>query len=772
MFRSMLLIGLRQFSRNTSVSLISLIGLIVGVTVGILTFFWIAYEVRYDRYHPDNDRVFTILSNNELDGEIDTSDEVPVQLIEFLKTEVPEVQLVTRVDGTRAQISYKEKVVNRYGAYADVDYFDVFAVPVISGNRKTLLSNPASIALSERMAVLLFGSTDVIGKTVSVDSKMDLIVTGVFKELPFNSSMNYVHYVMPFNVQQRDPAEWRPVFVKLNGAGAKLAVEKKVNAKLNALFPDDNISSLLFCMTDWRLHWSFENGKVSGGRVTYVAVFAITALFILLMTCVNYTNIATAAAVKRAREIGVRKISGATRGNLIRQFIFESVVSAFIATGISVFAAYLLLPAFNQLMGVSIVFSFTDPLLVAGLISISLFTGLAAGSYPAFLLSSLKPAEVFKANPLSALTGATFRKSLVVFQFALSIILIFSAFVLSQQIDFMLKKDLGFDKNNVLIIDSYPNGSIASFKSELITSSAIVSVGVSDSSPIEINGGAEVQVGGSQPLVFNGASCDDGYLSAIGLKFVRGRGFSTTDLADSNNFIITQKGADLLGFEDPIGQRLKFPMYHNQEGKIIGVIKDFHNDDIHLAANAVIFSNQKQRPGRIFVRYKQGMLNEALNHIKAVFAKFQPGEPINYGFLDQDFENQFNQERQFKKFSISFTVVAVGIACMGLLGLTIFNAQRRTKEIAIRKVLGATIGQIMNLLYRDFGKPLGAAFLVAFPVSYFVMNQFLESYPFRITISFFVFVIVALIMIGVVIFTVSIKSFQAAVKNPVDSLKE
>jgi putative ABC transport system permease protein len=689
---------------------------------------------------------------------------------------VPEIESVTRIDRTRAYLAYKNKSVEKFGVCADKDYFDVFNAKVLSGNPSKLFPDNNSIVVSDEMARLLFGNEDAVGKVVSLNLKMEYKVTGVFAAFPSNSSISYVQYVIPFHARRRDPEELQAICVKLNGAASRHAVEKKIDLKLREILEDD-ASSILFCFTDWRLHWSFENGKESGGRIVYIVIFSLTALFILTMACVNYINLSTARSAVRGREIAIRKMTGATRPALIWQFICETLAITCIATSISLMLAYILLPEFSQLMEARLTFSIVDSTFLIGLLAIMLFTGLLAGSYPAFLLSSFKPAVVLKGTLYPFIAGAGLRKALAIFQFALSAILIFCTVTVQQQINFLLKKDLGFDKNNVLIVDIDPRFGIPlyTFKSELMRSPVVLSAGISDSSPIEINGAAEVQLSdrsNAQALTFNGASCDEDYLPTIGLKFLHGRNFSSTIPPDSVNFIITQKGAELLGYEDPIGQVIKFDLYHEQEGKIIGVIQDFHNEDIHVPANPVIFSyRREEHSARIFVRYQEGKLDDALEHSKAVFDKFQPAVPMQYGFLDRDFENQFYYERVLRRFTICFTVIGIVINCLGLLGLSIFNTQRRIKEIAVRKILGATMNQIMMLLYRDFAKPVTIAFLVAFPIAYYLMSTFLEAYPFRIKISFFDFLTVVAIMIGVVTLTVSLQSFRAAAKNPVDSLR-
>jgi putative ABC transport system permease protein len=446
-----------------------------------------------------------------------------------------------------------------------------------------------------------------------------------------------------------------------------------------------------------------------------------------------------------------------------------------IATFISLLAAYLLLPFFNQLINVKLTIPLADPVLLTGLFSIGLLTGLLAGSYPAFLLSSLKPAAVLKSNSSAALTGPGLRKGLATFQFTLSIILIFSAIVMRQQTDYLLKKDLGYDKNNVINIWLPPDLPLQSFKAEILAHSSVLSAGLGGASPMEVNGYAPVRRTGNSDgdqLLLNGVSGDHDLLPTLKLEFVQGRNFSPGLTSDSSSFIITQKAAALLGFSDPIGQTITYTMFGEQEGKIIGVIKDFHNEDIHAPIDPVIFTfGTKKDLHNLFVRYADGHLDEVLAHITAVFHKFQPGIPLPYSFLDKDFENQFYREKLLGNLSVWFTVIALIIAGLGLFGLTMFNTQRRIKEIGVRKVLGASVTQVLILLYLDFFRPVVVSFLLAFPLAYYLMEQFLQGYAFRISIPALTFILVGAAMIAFVLLTVSYQSFQAATKNPVDSLK-
>jgi putative ABC transport system permease protein len=433
---------------------------------------------------------------------------------------------------------------------------------------------------------------------------------------------------------------------------------------------------------------------------------------------------------------------------------------------------------FNQLINGHLFISLKDPVLLISLFIISLITGIIAGSYPAFLLASLKPAIVLKGNTNAALTGASLRKALVIFQFTLSIILIFGALIMRQQTNYLLKKDLGYDKNNIINVWLQPEFSVPfqSFKTQVLAHSSVTSAGYCGASPMEVNGYSEVSWPGKSsttPIFLNGVSADQDVLATLKFEFVKGRNFSRDFLDDSTSFIITQKAAEVLGMKDPIGQVISYTMYKKQEGKIIGVVKDFHNEDIHAPIDPVIFTfGTEQDLNNFFIRYENGKAEEALAHVKAVFNKFHPGIALQYSFLDSDFEAQFYQEKLFGNLSLCFTVIAIVIAGLGLLGLTMFNTQRRTKEIGVRKVLGASVQQVVIMLCRDFFVPVMISFAFAFPLAYYLMEKFLEGYAFRIAISALSFMLVAAFMVAFVFTITAYLSLHAARKNPVDALKE
>ena len=684
---------------------LSVSGLVIGIVTSLLVFMWALDEWRYDKQDPNNDRVFRIMLNvRQADGQVETIEETPHLLADFLKTEVPEVEEVCRT-GYWERLLLANGNTSAYfdGRFSDPSFLSVFNIPLLAGNPNSILHDKQSIVISRKIANILFEQGDAMGKFIMVNKTMEVKVTGIFEDVPRTSSLGE-EFLMSIDLHLQGKTDsWEHTnvgtFVKLRQADDAGAVTEKVKSKINGELKIDETSLFLFGLTDWRLHWRFEDGKPSGGRIEYVVIFCLVAVFILIMACINYMNLATARAAMRAKEIGVRKMSGASRSALTRQFMAESLAITFGAAILSLLVVYLILPLFNAMTGKPLTFILGDPALLVGVFSLAVVAGLLAGSYPAFILSSLKPSLILKGNLYDGLTGTSLRKSLVIFQFALSLILICAAVIIQQQVDFLRTQDLGFDRNHVLYIE--PGQSdlpVEVFRAEALINPNIKYVSEGAASPMEINGfGPAYWPGKSsvEEIMFNAASCDYDYLPTLGFTFVKGRNFSKDFASDSSGFVITQRTADIMGFDDPIGQRITF----DKPGTIIGVIEDFYNADIHETTAPVIFYlGNKESFGhwrRVFVRYEPGSLANVLEHLKKVHGKLQPGTPPEFGFLDRDFDRQFRNEHLLGSLAIWFTVIAVSIACLGLFGLTLFNTQRRIKEIGIRKVLGASVSGLV-----------------------------------------------------------------------------
>jgi putative ABC transport system permease protein len=777
MLSSIMKLLFRNFSRNVSYSIITVSSLVLGLTTALVLFVWMEHEFTFNRQMPDSQRVYALLANELIEGEVVTQEGTNFPLMNFLTYEIPEVESLTRRDNSNIVLSNGEKSVQKIGVYADSGFFKLYPPERIAGDFERPFKNKHAIVISKRLADLLFENQDALGKMILADRKNEFVVAGVFAAFPDNSSFDYIDFILPYDSKPRASDEWVNYDLKLFDASTRQTVEQKIDKKYFEVFKHDKTKALLFCLDDWRLHWSFENGKPSGGRIVHVLVFCITGIFVLIMACVNYMNIATARATKRTREIGVRKMTGASQNILIRQFMTESMIVTCFAAFVSLILAYALLPFFNQLVGINLSISLSDPTLLVGLFGISLFTGLLAGAYPAFLLSSFKPAVVLKGNLYSALSGAGLRRALVIFQFTLSIIVIFCAVVMWQQTNYLLKKDVGYDKHRILNIwlEDDVHYSFDNLRSSVLAHTAVESGSFGGASPMEVNGYAgcnRVEAPFLNPLLFYGANVDENLLTTLKFEFVQGRNFSRDLASDSSNFIITQKAADLLGLDSPIGQRITYNMFGQQEGEIIGVIKDFQNDDIHNSVKPVVFVlGKRQYLRNMFVRYSDGKLENAIDHLTRVFEKIQPGIPLSYSFLDADYEDQLYREKLIGNISIWFTVITIIIACLGLFGLVLFTTQRRTKEIGVRKVFGASVNQVTIMLCHDFMSPIAYSFVVAFPIAYYLMQNFLEAYSYRIIISGNTFMLVGFAMTILVLMTISYQSRAAAGQNPINSLK-
>lgn len=787
MLRSVLTLVIRHFTRHQVYSILNLTGLVVGITTSLLVLIWVVDELNQDRYHPDTERVFMVLRDVTLqDGQKLIGETTPGPLADYIKASIPEVEIVSKTGfGERLAIT---PVADEFKSiYADVsivesEYFKLFSLTFIKGDLNNPFPDNQSIILSDNLAKSLFGSEDeAMGKVVSIYDSFSFKVAGIY-HLPENFTFQTEAYIPFFYHQMMELSTWDDsnayLYVKLVEGKTPEAVAAKLTSKIHEVWPTKGTTIFLFRQTDFHLYWETVVSGQPSSKVRYIVGFAIVGLFILAMACVNFINLATARAAIRAREIGVRKMSGATRTDLIKQFLAESFAITLIATGFALLLVYLFMPFFNSLTGKNISFSVFDTPVWIGLLVITLVTGLLAGGYPAFLLSAMKPASVLKGSLFSALTGSGLRKSLIVFQFTLSIMMIFGITVIQQQISYLRNKNLGFDKNNVLYIEpgllnSLP---IDVFKTEVLRNPNVSFISEAAASPMEINGVGDISWkidGTTQTMNINNNPVDHNYLPALGIEIILGRNFSPDRASDSTAVIITESAANSMGFENPIGQFVDYGFTSKSE--IIGVVKDFHNANIHDAIAPVAFylgnENTFGRWKRIFVRYKPGTQIEVVKYVENLIKKLSPDLPLECRFVDQDFENQFRGDTRIALLTLFFTFIAIAIACLGLFGLTLFNTQRRTKEIGVRKVLGATIPDIIVLLCREFFKPIFLAFIIALPLAAYIMNGFLESYLFHINISIYPFVITIIAILVLAGVTVSIQSLQAARKNPTDALK-
>jgi hypothetical protein len=776
-------IFLRTTFKSGWYSTINLAGLTVGIASCIFILLWIKDEISYDELNVDASRVYKVMTHHEFPAGIFTYDDTPGPLASAL-TDLPEIEASARLTfGNRTLISHEDKSIYQRALYTDASFFHIFTVEILSGD-KTGRLREGEVIISDKLAGILFGDKDPIGKTLHLENH-DAQVTAVCKHLGSTSSVQF-DLVIPYGVYAKGDIynnEWGAwtggqTYIKLHpGADAEVTTKKIhenfVKPKVWVRW-DSNVKMFLLPLLNLRLHGNFVNGVEEGGRNKYVIGFSFIAGFILVIACINYMNLATSRSLTRAREIGVRKIVGAARRSIIEQFLGESILASLVAVLLSLLLVNLLLPHFNTWTEKSIIINYTDPVIYSSIVALILITGIAAGGYPAFLLSSFKPLNVLKGTT-QAFQGNRLRQSLVVFQFSLSVILILSAIVVHDQISFMRNKDLGFDREDVFYFKMTKNlrRNFQAFRAQAMESKNIRNVAQSADNPMDIVAGM-VLADNAWPgkrkednVLFKYLRCDDQLLDLLNFTFLDGRNFSNQYPADSINYIINEEAVRQMNLKDPIGQYIIAP----RKGKIVGVIKDFHSSALKGPIEPAIISLNPQRSELIFVRYEQGHLRDALETITTLYRKHEPDFPLDLSFMDETFGRQYQDEIMLGRLSACFTGIALFISGLGLFGLASFSAARRAKEIGIRKVMGATIAQMVGLLCSDYIKLVLVALGIALPISWWLGRQYLDDYAYKISLGITPFLITSLSVLVVAMLTVSYQSLRAAGSNPVRVLK-
>lgn len=788
MLRNYLATAIRKFLRNPIYSSINVTGLVLGLTCSIFIFLWVRDEWSYNRYSEDNDRVFKVLENQfSSDGTITTVDWTSGIIAETLRAQFPEVEQAARLTSSDVKLfRVGEKAYYEYGDYADGTLLEVLNLHLIEGDLHNPLPDHQSVAISKKMATRYFNHSDVVGNTLQMNNTSYLTITAVFEDLPENTTTKF-DFILPIDryikeegidISKWENEGWMETLVKLKEPHLSASINKKITGLLKKHNKEYHAELFLFPFIDWRLYANFENGQQSGGRIGYVISFSIVAVFILIIACINFMNLSTARSASRSKEVGVRKVAGASRGVLIKQFIAESVMLSFFALLISLMLVHALLPAFNMFTKKDLSIDYLNPAITGSLLAITLATGMLAGSYPAFFLSAFRPAAVLKGNILSGFKGSSLRKTLVVFQFSLSMIIIVCAWVVNDQITYMRNKNLGFDKKNVVMIRSNPEISRAyeRFRNQLLQRPAILSVALGAANPMEINGGGGLQWEGkpaNDDTYFNMANCDYDYVETLRFTLTAGRNFSRSFPADTANYVITEGAARVLGFTDPIGRHLR---NNGRDGEIIGVVRDFHNLGIRETYQPAVLTLGKSdadfgRWATLFVRYEPGKTEEALATIREIYKTNSPVFPIQFSFLDEDYEWQFRTEIMASTLTRCFTVMAIVISCLGLFGLTLFSTEKRKKEISVRKVLGASVSSLIVLLCSDFVRLIVYAVLIACPIAYHLTESFLSRYVYHAQLNAWVFALPAVAMFVIALSIIGYQSAKAAYHNPVDGMR-
>jgi putative ABC transport system permease protein len=805
MLKNLLKTAWRNLLRNKAFSFINLLGLVLGMGCSLLIFLWVQDERNMDAFHTRSANIYGVYERVFSEGKVEAAHWTPGLLATELKRKIPEIQYASSFDPNQsATFQVGEKIITMQGAAADSDFLKIFSYPILEGTAATALDARDKIAISRKMADEFFGSpAAAINKTIRYDNAAVFRVAAIYEDLKANSSNKFDYLVnWPFHL---DTVGWLKewiyrspkAFVLLKQTANPQAVEKKITHFLDTYLTTREGAGFhlelgLQRFEDMYLHGTFKNGYPEGGRIQYVRLFTIVAIFILVIACINFMNLSTARSVKRAKEVGIRKTIGAGRLGLIGQFIGEALLLVALAAIVSLALVWLVLPVFNNITGKQMSLPLSQGSFWGVVAALVLLTGLFAGSYPALFLSSLKPVKVLKGTPgfrprltvtkqvgrwslTFSVAAFWLRKGLVIFQFTLSILLIIGMMVISKQVTFLQTVNLGFDREDLIYTplqgDLYEKFTV--FKTQLLGMPGIKSVARTDQPPQQTGAHAyDMEWEGKNPTtrtVVIHVTVGYDFAKMLNLQFLQGRDFSKAFPTDSAAYIINETALKLIGYKDPIGRQLSIFGYHNH---IVGVVKDFHFKSLHDPIEPLLINlDEHINWGFVLVKTQPGKAKEAIASMQQVYHEMEPKFPFTYHFTDEEYQRLYNSEQMVGKLSDSFAFLAVFISCLGLMGLAMFTAEARTREIGIRKVLGASESTIFRMLSADFLQLVALAFLIASPVAWLVMTDWLRAYPYRTGISWWIFIVAGGSALLIALLTVSYQSIKSALANPINSLR-
>ncbi|HVU53854.1 MAG TPA: ABC transporter permease [Puia sp.] len=785
MFKNYLKIALRSIMRHKAYSIINISGLAIGMASSILILLWVQNELSYDRWHKHANQIYRITSAAE-------GFKTAVSCAGFpraFQAAIPGIKNTVRLSDIRSvlfTIGDKKFKENRT-FYTDSTFLDVFSFPLVKGDPKTALMRPDGVVITEELATKYFGKDNPLGKVLRKDNHEDVVVTGVLKNIPDNSHLQFdvlLSLSSPAVQREMNSNLWDNFsfydYLQLddhfNATPAALA---GIEGQMNKIFKDQKtgirIDLRLQPLTRIHLHSNLQIDLPGQGDIQYVNIFFIVAIFILVVACINFMNLATARSARRAKEVGLRKVVGAVRGQLIGQFLGESLLISFFSLLIAMLVVWLVLPSFAQLAGKTLSVSIWDGKLLLTLIGISIATGLISGSYPALFLSGFQPVKVLKGNLKSLGGNRFFRNALVVVQFVVSIVLLIGTVVIYNQLRYIKNRNLGFEKSNLVYM--YMQGNMWNKKQALydgLAQSPLTSdFTVTDQLPINLySGTVNVIWPGKDPkvqIVFPSMQVSETFFDIFHMKMLNGRPFSKDFKADTSNFILNETAARTMGMTaaNAVGQQISF---QDSKGTIVGVVQDFNYKPIQRTIEPLIMQLNRWG-GVIVVRTKPGSAEATIKTLSKLSMQYDPAYPVAYGFLDQDLANQYKGEQQMGSIFNLFALLAIFISCLGLYGLSAYMAEQRTKEIGVRKVLGASLLNIVRLLSTDFTRLIIIAMIIAIPLAWWAVNKWLESFAYHIHVGWPIFVLGPIAALFIAWITVSYESVKAGVTNPVKSLR-
>jgi putative ABC transport system permease protein len=806
MLRNYIKIALRNLWKSKGFSAINIIGLAIGLATCLLIMLFVLDELNYDRYNKKADRIYRVDGEIKFGGNHFILAVAPDPMGPTLKKDYPQVEQYVRFRSRGGLLLKKgnENVQEEKVIYADSTLFDVFTLPLLDGDPQTALLSPNSLVITETTARKYFNTTQAVGRTMLVNNRDNYKITGVIKDIPAQSHFNFDFFVSMSTLEESRRTNWLSnnfnTYILLKEGADPKKLEAQFDALVEKYVGPAVMQFMSINMNDFKKSGNYEKHHLTpltsihlysdkeaelgpNSSIQYVYIFSAIAFFILLIACVNFMNLSTARSANRAREIGVRKVLGSLKANLVKQFLTESILISCIALMLALVLTFIMLPTFNHLAAKDIQLNLlSNPWLLPVLLMMVLITGLLAGSYPAFYLSSFKPIQVIKGKLAAGFKTSWLRCGLVVFQFAISIILIIATIVIYKQLNFIQSHKTGFNRDQVLVLhNTAPLGSKAkTFREEVVKISGVENATMTGYLPT--NGWrndnpvfADPTLDQKKAVSMQTWDVDEQYIPTLGMELVTGRNFSKEFLTDSSGIIINEAAAKMYGFKDPIGKTLYYIRDIDNPRNvstlhIVGIVKDFNFSSFRQQVTPLALM-YGENAGNTALRLSSTNMPHLVTQIENLYNKMAPGEPFNYTFMDEDFNSLYRTEQRMGVIAISFSALAILIACLGLFGLAAYAAEQRTKEIGIRKVLGATVSNITALLSKDFLKLVIVAAVIAFPLAWWVMHSWLQDFAYRTNISWWVFIMAGVAAALIAIVTVSFQTIKAAIMNPVKSLR-
>jgi len=784
MFRNYFLITLRNIFKNGFYSFINITGLAIGIACSLLILLWVSDETSYDKFIPKSDRIYQVWTNAEFNGEINSWISVPQPTYEAMKVADNNIVNATISDwGGDQLLTVGDNRLMKRGFRVGSEFLEMFEFPLVSGSATTVLDDPTSIVISQELATMLFGEDDPINQVIRLNDESEMKVTGVLNNIPKNSSfqfdflVSWQYYLQTSNWVLESKDNWGnssfQVFVELDDQSNHSKVEDVVRPMLTENGEDDMPKEIfLYPMERWRLFSTFDNGKEEGGMNDYVQLFSIIAIFIIVIACINFMNLATARSERRAKEVGIRKSIGSKRYELIMQFMGESIFISLLAYLVAILFTQLLLPFYNDLVDKQLFIDYTSSQFIIYSLLIILITGVVSGSYPALYLSSFQPVKVLKGKVSTGKNGSLPRKVLVTIQFSFSILLIIGTLVILQQIDMVRNRELGYDQKKLITIryteEIEKNYDV--LKTELLRSGAISSMTRSNSDITSINSNNFLGWPGKpedERVIFTTVATEYDYAKTMGIKMLMGRDFSEDFKSDTAAIIINKAALELMDLEDPIGTELDL---WGDKRPLIGVIDDVLMGSLYREVKPMFMILNPNWVGSVTIRL-QGDVAEALAEVESKFNVYNSAYPFEYTFVDDDFAEKFKTINMTSTLASLFATLTIIITGLGLFGLAAFTAEQRTKEIGVRKVLGASVSSLISLISKDFSKLVIVSFIISSPLAWWLLNMYLERYPIRIDIDWWIFPLTGVVSLLFALIIVVTQVFRAAKANPVTSLR-